>query len=130
MTLHLNTLSVDSRDPAAMAGFWSQALDWFVLMQSYDQALIAPTQSREELPGAVAVPFLRNEDPKTDKNRWHFDLAPDDQDHEVARLEGLGARRTDVGQHDVTWVVMADPEGNMFCMLHSLPATGEHRRRL
>ncbi len=124
MTLHLNTLSVDSRDPAALAGFWSQALDWFVLMQSDDQALIAPAQSREELPGAVAVLFLRNEEPKTDKNRWHFDLAPDDQEYEVARLEALGARRTDVGQHDVTWVVMADPEGNEFCVLHSLPATG------
>lgn len=55
------------------------------------------------------------------KNRWHFDLAPDDQQAEVARLEALGARRADIGQGDARWVVMADVEGNEFCVLHSLP---------
>ena len=61
--------------------------------------------------------FNRNDDAKTTKNRWHFDLAPTDQAAEVARLEGLGARRADIGQGDVPWIVMADPEGNEFCIL-------------
>ena len=57
---------------------------------------------------------------KNAKNRVHFDLRPDDQVAEVKRLEALGARRIDVGQADVTWIVMADPEGNEFCVLRSL----------
>jgi hypothetical protein len=48
---------------------------------------------------------------------YHIDLAPDDQAAEVARLEALGARQADVGQGDVSWRVMADPEGNEFCVL-------------
>ena len=58
---------------------------------------------------------------KTSKNRVHFDLRPDcEQQTEIRRLEGLGARRVDIGQVDATWVVMADPEGNEFCVLRSL----------
>jgi predicted enzyme related to lactoylglutathione lyase len=57
-------------------------------------------------------------DPKTVKNRLHFDLAPDDQQAEVERILALGARRVDVGQGEaVGWVVLADPEGNEFCVL-------------
>jgi hypothetical protein len=60
---------------------------------------------------------------KTVKNRLHLDLQPADQAAEVARLEGLGARRASVGQSDeVSWIVMADPEGNEFCVLRALPA--------
>jgi hypothetical protein len=54
---------------------------------------------------------------KAVKNRLHIDLVPDDQAAEVARLEALGARPADVGQGDATWVVLADPEGNEFCVL-------------
>ena len=58
---------------------------------------------------------------KTGKNRLHLDLRPGDQAAEVARLEGLGASRGDVGQGpDVSWVVMADPDGNEFCVLKPL----------
>lgn len=57
---------------------------------------------------------------KTAKNRVHFDLRPDDQQAKVERLQNLEARRIDIGQTDVTWVVMADPEGNDFCVLRSL----------
>ncbi len=59
--------------------------------------------------------FMPSQGEKTTKNRVHFDLRPDDQQAEVQRLEDLGARRIDIGQSDVTWVVMADPEGNEFC---------------
>lgn len=64
---------------------------------------------------------LKVPESKRIKNRLHLDLRPDDQDAEVARAEELGARRVDVGQDDtVTWVVMADPEGNEFCILRAL----------
>jgi hypothetical protein len=58
--------------------------------------------------------------PKTGKNRLHFDIAPpvhDDQHAEVDRLVSLGATRIDIGQGEVSWVVMADPDGNEFCVL-------------
>ena len=54
---------------------------------------------------------------KAGKNRLHIDLRPDDQAAEVDRLVGLGAQRVDIGQGDVSWVVLADPEGNEFCVL-------------
>ena len=60
-------------------------------------------------------------DEKRGKNRLHLDLRPDNQEAEVQRLEQLGAVRVDIGQRDVSWVVMADPEGNEFCVLRSRP---------
>jgi predicted enzyme related to lactoylglutathione lyase len=65
---------------------------------------------------------LRAPDHKQVKNRLHLDLRPDDRDAEVARLEALGAYRVDIGQiGDESWVVMADPEGNEFCLVQPLP---------
>ena len=67
--------------------------------------------------------FIRVPEGKTVKNRWHPDLRPTDQAAEVARLEALGATRTDVGQgDDVSWIVMADPDGNEFCVLRAFTA--------
>jgi hypothetical protein len=69
--------------------------------------------------------FCKVPEGKTVKNRIHLDLRPDDQAAEVARFEGFGATRVDVGQEgnpDVTWVVLADPEGNEFCILRTRPA--------
>ncbi|MGH3303705.1 MAG: VOC family protein [Streptosporangiaceae bacterium] len=64
--------------------------------------------------------FLRVPEGKAVKNRLHLDLRPKDQAAEVARLEALGAQRVDVGQGpDVTWVVLADPDGNEFCVLRA-----------
>ena len=65
--------------------------------------------------------FVKVPDGKRGKNRLHLDLRPGDQAAEVARLEGLGARRVDIGQGEQTWVVLADPEGNEFCVLRPLP---------
>ena len=119
MTIAINSLTVDSHDPRAVAAFWSAALDWPILYESADEVMIAPFDERK--PGVFPVLFLKNSDDKRVKNRWHFDLAPEDQAAEVARLEGLGARRADIGQGEVDWVVMADVEGNEFCVLKSLP---------
>ncbi|MDQ3878492.1 MAG: VOC family protein, partial [Actinomycetota bacterium] len=66
--------------------------------------------------GMPAILFGRSTDEKTVKNRWHLDLNPDDQAREVARLKSLGATEIDIGQKDVSWIVMADPEGNEFCV--------------
>ena len=115
----INSLTVDCHDPGRIARFWSTVLDWPILHESDEGVMIAPFEDPH--PGVFPVYFQRNPDEKRVKNRWHFDLAPDDQDAEVARLEALGARRADIGQGDVSWVVMADIEGNEFCVLKSLP---------
>jgi predicted enzyme related to lactoylglutathione lyase len=120
MSLFVNSLTVDAHDPAALARFWAAALEWPILFEAEGEVMIAPFNERQ--PGLHPMLFNRNADIKSVKNRWHFDLAPTDQQAEVARLEGLGARRADIGQGDVSWVVMADPEGNEFCVLRSLPA--------
>ena len=125
MPLYVNNLTVDSGDPLGLARFWSDALGWPIVHESEDEVMLAPARERAEAPGVYPVLFLRNDDPKQVKNRWHYDLAPTDQAAEVRRLEQLGARRVDIGQGDVDWVVMADPEGNEFCVLRSLPADGE-----
>ena len=123
MTLFVDSLIVDAADPAALARFWAAALDWPVLSESDDEVMIAPFDERK--PGVYPILFGRSLDAKSLKNRWHLDLAPTDQQAEVARLEELGARRADIGQKDVDWIVMADPEGNEFCVLRSLPAAPE-----
>lgn len=121
----MSSVTVEALDPSAQARFWTAALRWHLVDQGEDShgawALIAPARSREEGGLAYPVMFWRVEAPKGLKNRWHFDLAPDDQALEVARLESLGARRADIGQGEVGWVVMTDPEGNEFCVLKSLP---------
>jgi predicted enzyme related to lactoylglutathione lyase len=61
--------------------------------------------------------FVRFDEPKQAKSRLHLDFRPDDQDAEVARLVAHGARRVDIGQGEQSWVVLADPEGNEFCVL-------------
>ncbi len=79
-----------------------------------------PEGSRED--GIVPdILFLRVPEGKSVKNRLHLDLRPVDQAAEVARLESLGAKRVSIGQgEDASWVVMADPEGNEFCVLRAL----------
>jgi len=104
---------VDSRDPQALAKFWCDALGYRIVCQNDHLVDIAPDGSA--FPG---LEFVRAPGPKTSKNRLHIDLNPSDQQAEVQRLLGLGATRIDIGQgNDVEWVVMADPEGNEFCVL-------------
>jgi catechol 2,3-dioxygenase-like lactoylglutathione lyase family enzyme len=119
MSVVINTLTVDCRDPKSLAEFWTAALGWHVVDESDEGVMIAPFN--EPHPGVFPVFFAENPDDKVVKNRWHFDLTPVDQDAEVARLTALGARHADIGQGEVPWVVMADVEGNEFCVLRSLP---------
>jgi len=95
--------------------FWSKALGWpLVWDQDEETAIRSPYGGPKITWGGPPVA------PKTGKNRLHFDLAPPvdgDQEAEVERLVSLGATRTDIGQGEANWVVMADPDGNEFCVL-------------
>ena len=89
-----------------------------------DEVVLEPPEGSQEDGVVPDLLFLRVPEEKAGKNRRHLDLRPEDQAAEVARLEALGARRADVGQGpDVSWVVMADPDGNEFCVL--VPLTPE-----
>lgn len=119
MALEWEQIVVDSHDSVALGRWWCEALGWVVVDDRRGEFEIRPTPDR--LPGLL---FGEGADPKRSKNRLHIDLRPDDQAAEVARLEALGATRADIGQGDETWVVMADPEGNEFCVLSDRrPAT-------
>jgi hypothetical protein len=112
MSLEWEQIIVASHDPVALGRWWCEALGWVVVDDGPIVFEIQPEVDR--LPGILFVPVERA---KLGQNRLHIDLRPDDQDVEVGRLIGLGASRVDVGQGDVSWVVMADPEGNEFCVL-------------
>ncbi|MGY6022896.1 VOC family protein [Streptomyces spinosirectus] len=115
MALEWEQLNVDAADPVALGRWWTEALGWVVVNDDAEEFEIRPEKDR--LPGLI---FAQVPEGKTIKNRLHLDFRPDDQDAEVARLLALGARRVDVGQGDeVTWIVLADPEGNEFCVLSS-----------
>ncbi|TME28588.1 MAG: VOC family protein [Chloroflexi bacterium] len=113
MAVRFYQLVVDARDARAIARFWAAVLGQQVLYESDDEVIVGADEHR--YPGLCFVPVPEE---KTLKNRLHIDLDPDDRDAEVERIIGLGARRVDIGQGpDVSWVVLADPEGNEFCVL-------------
>jgi predicted enzyme related to lactoylglutathione lyase len=108
-------LVVDSQDPARLARWWAEALGYQITYEKPDEVEIRRTS--EELPGLIFVPVSGT---KRVKNRLHIDLRPTDQEAEVERLVNMGARHVDIGQsEDVSWVVLADPEGNEFCVLRA-----------
>jgi hypothetical protein len=104
--------NVDARDPVVLGRWWQQALGWVVVDETPDVFEIRPTT--DKLPGLL---FVRVPESKTIKNRLHLDFRPEDRDLEVDRLLELGAVRVDVGQGERPWIVLADPEGNEFCVL-------------
>ncbi len=114
MGLEWEQTIIDARDPGTLGRWWVEALGWVALDDGPEEFEIRPSPDR--LPGLLFGPV---EEPKTVKNRLHLDFRPDDRDAEVERLLGLGATRADVGQGDQSWIVLADPEGNEFCVLAS-----------
>jgi hypothetical protein len=119
--LRIQCLCIDTTDPARLARFWQSALGWRRTHERYEEVVLEPPAGPPDDGVVPDLVFNRVPEGKAGKNRLHLDLRPEDQAAEVARLEGLGARRADVGQGaDVTWVVMADPDGNEFCVLQSL----------
>jgi len=112
---------VDAKDPVALGRWWADALGWVVVddaggADATGEYEIRPSPDR--LPGLLFAPVA---EPKAVKNRLHLDFRPDDRDAEVQRLVDLGATRADVGQGEQSWVVLADPEGNEFCVLGAYP---------
>ncbi|TCM47790.1 VOC family protein [Kribbella sp. VKM Ac-2568] len=130
MALRWYTTVVGCLDVRKQAAWWAEALEWQLIHESDDECVIIPGWVDQQVvretpwerigPGLV---FVTVPERKTVKNRLHIDLAPhtsQDRDAEIARLEGLGASRVDVGQsEDASWTVLADPEGNEFCVLSS-----------
>jgi hypothetical protein len=114
VSLEWEQTTVAARDPVALGNWWREALGWIVVNDDSDAFEIRPAADR--LPGLL---FVRVPEQKTIKNRLHLDFRPDDRDAEVERLRGLGATRADVGQGEQSWIVLADPEGNEFCVLGS-----------
>ncbi|MDZ4266082.1 MAG: VOC family protein [Mycobacterium sp.] len=112
MGLRFSDLCIDAADIHALASWWSEVLGWPAEpTDDGDVVLRAPEGAGPDWL------FLAVPEGKVVKNRIHFDLTPDDQDAEVERVIALGARHVDIGQGDESWVVLADPEGNEFCIL-------------
>lgn len=117
MTSRFTELCIDCSDPRGLAEFWSAVLDWRLELEEGDEDEIELVNPEG---GAPTLLFIRVPEGKTVKNRLHIDVNARDRDQaeEVERLLALGATHADVGQgDDVTWVVLADPEGNEFCVL-------------
>ena len=124
MPTRLVHLAIDAADPGRLARFWAAALRWEVAAEEDGVANVWPQGYRYPDPVALPLVFLAVPEAKTGKNRVHLDLATESAAHqaaEVERLLGLGAVRADIGQGDVPWEVMADPEGNEFCVLDPRP---------
>ncbi|MCW2699073.1 MAG: Glyoxalase/bleomycin resistance protein/dioxygenase [Blastococcus sp.] len=118
MACRFSELVVDCRDPEALAAFWAAVLDYRVLSREDGAVEIGPEAGFGG--AAPTLVFGPVPDPTPGKLRWHIDVnATDrDQDAELERLLSLGATPADVGQTgEQGWHVLADPEGNVFCLL-------------
>ena len=115
MPLALHHIVIDAYDLPVLARFWAQALGWRVLSEQPREVIIGPDAN-----APVGICFMPSPDDKIVKNRVHLDLtaSADERDAEIARLIGLGAQRVDIGQTgEESWTVLADPEGNEFCVV-------------
>src|SRR5712691_13156362 len=120
MPTRLVHLVADANDPIGLARFWSSVLDWEIADATQEEVDVWPAGYAYPDPVAVPIVFVPVPEQKTGKNRVHLDLASTSAGHQaelVSRARDLGGRPVDIGQGDVPWVVMADPEGNEFCVL-------------
>jgi len=118
MASRFTELVIDSHDPELLARFWQEVLGCPTLERGDDGGAYVSISGGGTPIELVFVPVPETKDVK---NRIHIDVNASDRDQaeEVERLLALGARHTDVGQGDVPWVVLADPEGNEFCVLRA-----------
>jgi predicted enzyme related to lactoylglutathione lyase len=115
MPVRLHHIVIDAYDLPALARFWTQALGWKILSEREDEIVIGTDEN-----APVGICFMPVSDPKIVKNRVHIDLTSSaaDRDQEIGRLVALGARHADIGQTGAeSWTVLADPEGNEFCVV-------------
>lgn len=111
MTLRFTEICIDAADIHALGQWWSIVLGWPSEITEDGDVQLSPPD------GGPTWLFVEVPEGKAVKNRIHPDFTPDDQQAEVARLLDLGARQVDIGQGEQSWVVLADPEGNEFCIL-------------
>ena len=119
VTLRIEDVVIDCADPARVGRFWAELTG--ATLEGPDEDGNHWLDADES---GLQLIFVPVPDAKASKNRVHIDLRPGDQAAEVERALGLGARHVDIGQGDVTWVVLADPEGNEFCILRAQPQEG------
>jgi len=130
MALRWDGVVIDAHDIAGLGRWWAETLDYMVVYEAEDELAIIPrwssvdpaTNLEEFTHNGQGIVFVPVPESKTVKNRLHLDLAPhtsQDRNAEIARLMDRGATLVDLGQGDVSWTVMADPEGNEFCVLSS-----------
>ena len=115
MPVRLHHIVIDTHDLPRLAQFWTQALGWKVLSEREGEIVIGTDEN-----APVGICFMSVTDRKIVKNRVHLDIttAAEDRDQEIERLLALGARRADIGQTGAeSWTVLADPEGNEFCVI-------------
>jgi predicted enzyme related to lactoylglutathione lyase len=115
VTVSLHHIVIDSHDLPAQARFWTRVLDWRILSEREREIVIGVDEN-----APVGICLMPVTDRKQVKNRLHLDLTPGPagRDAEVDRIVALGARRVDIGQAGTeSWIVLADPEGNEFCIL-------------
>jgi predicted enzyme related to lactoylglutathione lyase len=115
MPVRLHHIVIDTHDLPGLAAFWTRALGWKILSEREREIVIGTDEN-----APVGICFMPVTDTKTVKNRLHLDITTgaDDRDAEIERLLGLGAQRVDVGQTgQESWTVLADPEGNEFCVI-------------
>ncbi len=115
MAVSLHHIVIDAHDLPTLARFWIQVLDWRILSEREREVVIGADET-----ASVGICFMPVTDKKTVKNRLHLDLTPDadDRDTEIERILALGAHTVDIGQTGAeSWTVLADPEGNEFCVL-------------
>jgi len=118
MELRIQCLCTDATDPARIASFWEAALGWRRTWEEEDQVCLEPPEGSPEDGIAPDLIFLKVPEGKTVKNRLHLDLRPADQGARSGPAPG--ARQVSIGQDDVSWVVMPDPDGNEFDVLQPL----------
>jgi predicted enzyme related to lactoylglutathione lyase len=115
MAVRLHHIVVDAHDLPGLARFWAQTLGWRILSEREQEVVIGPDET-----APVGMCFMPVSVAKTVKNRVHLDLTTgiDDRDAEIERLLTLGAQRVNIGQTGAeSWTVLADPEGNEFCVV-------------
>ena len=124
MALRLVQVNFKARDDSVLGRFWAEALGWGVSSEGPGVTNVEPVGFVGPDPAAVCVDVVTVPDPETVRYRAHLDLGTTSAAHQaelVARLLKLGATPADIGQGDVPWTVLADPEGNLFCVLEPRP---------
>jgi hypothetical protein len=131
MASRFSEVVVDCIDPRRLAEFWCQVLGYEIIDETPGGPveIAGEEQTADAMRRGIVPPtiiFVAVPEEKKVKNRLHIDLRPVDRtrEQEVERIVALGARHVDIGQGEQTWTVLADPEGNEFCVLRELPAEG------